>query len=78
MNKLIQYGVRKVIINGDDMLPTTMIIGSVVEYGDERLVMDSGSRIIGHLSDPVERINVPYSREYRVSVSDQMVIDKLK
>lgn len=78
MNKLIQYGVRKVIINGDDMLPTTMIIGSVVEYGDERLVMDSGSRIVGHLSGKLERINVPYSREYRVSASDQMVINKLK
>jgi len=78
MNKLIQYAGRKVIINGDDMLPTTMIIGSVVEYGDERLVMDSGNRIVGHLSGKLERINVPYSREYRVSVSDQMVIDKLK
>ena len=73
MNKLIQYGGMKAIIN-----EANQIVGSIVEYGDEQLVMNGGNKIIGHLSGKLKRRVDPFrSNEYIVTRNDQMQIDKL-
>ena len=46
MNKLIEYGGTKVVVS--EVNGERLIIGSIVNYGDERLVMDSGNTIVGH------------------------------
>ena len=76
MNKLIEYGGTKVVVS--EVNGERLIIGSIVNYGDERLVMDSGNTIVGHLSNKLERISDPSrSNEYILTQADQAQIDKL-
>ena len=76
MNKLIEYGGTKVIVS--EVNGERLIVGSIVEYGDERLVMNGGNKIVGHLSGKLKRRVDPLrSNEYIVTRNDQMQIDKL-
>ena len=44
MNKAIQYGDEQVVMN----MATRQIVGHIVDYGDEWLVM-KGTKVIGHV-----------------------------